>query len=57
MDSTERKDYILNTLGTKHSVRINELSKELKVTRETIRRDLYLLGGEEESRKSMVERF
>jgi DeoR family glycerol-3-phosphate regulon repressor len=45
MNSTERKDYILNTLGTKHSVRINELSKELKVTRETIRRDLYLLEG------------
>ncbi|MGM0168604.1 hypothetical protein IGI39_004359 [Enterococcus sp. AZ135] len=46
MNSTERKDYILNTLDTKHSVRINELSKELKVTRETIRRDLYLLEGE-----------
>ena len=37
MNSIERKDYILTILDTKHSVRINELSKELKVTRETIR--------------------
>lgn len=46
MKSTERKDYILNTLDSKHAVRINELSKELKVTRETIRRDLYHLEDE-----------
>lgn len=46
MNPTERKDYILTTLDTKHSVRINELSKELKVTRETIRRDLYTLEDE-----------
>lgn len=46
MNSIERKDYILTILDTKHSVRINELSKELKVTRETIRRDLYTLEDE-----------
>lgn len=43
MNSVERKDYILDTLDMKHAVRINELSKELKVTRETIRKDLYTL--------------
>lgn len=46
MNSVERKDYILDTLDMKHAVRINELSKELKVTRETIRRDLYTLEDE-----------
>ncbi|MBO1305999.1 DeoR/GlpR transcriptional regulator [Enterococcus sp. 669A] len=43
MNSTQRKEYILDSLDTKHSVRINELSKNLKVTRETIRRDLNTL--------------
>ncbi|WP_270327102.1 DeoR/GlpR family DNA-binding transcription regulator [Enterococcus malodoratus] len=46
MNSVERKDYILDTLDMKHAVRINELSKELKVTRETIRKDLYTLEDE-----------
>lgn len=46
MNSTERKEYILDSLDTKHSVRINELSQYLKVTRETIRRDLKTLEKE-----------
>lgn len=46
MNSTDRKEYILDILDAKHSVRINELSKELKVTRETIRKDLYTLEDE-----------
>ncbi|EOH94424.1 DeoR/GlpR family DNA-binding transcription regulator [Enterococcus pallens] len=46
MNSTERKEYILDSLDTKHSVRINELSQNLKVTRETIRRDLNTLEKE-----------
>ncbi|MBO0457123.1 DeoR/GlpR transcriptional regulator [Enterococcus hulanensis] len=46
MNSIERKEYILGMLDSEHSVRINELSQELKVTRETIRRDLYTLEDE-----------
>ncbi|GCF92547.1 DeoR family transcriptional regulator [Enterococcus florum] len=46
MNSTERKEYILDSLDTNRSVRINELSKNLKVTRETIRKDLYTLEKE-----------
>lgn len=46
MNSIERKDYILSVLDRNHSVKINKLSKELKVTRETIRRDLYTLEDE-----------
>ena len=43
MNSEERRDYIIKELEENHTVKILELSKELKVTRETIRKDLYLL--------------
>ncbi|MHC5227266.1 DeoR/GlpR family DNA-binding transcription regulator [Enterococcus sp. LJL99] len=43
MNSNQRKEYILSILEAERSVRINELSRELKVTRETIRKDLYTL--------------
>ncbi|WP_379946803.1 DeoR/GlpR family DNA-binding transcription regulator [Enterococcus devriesei] len=46
MNQIERKKYILDLLDSERAVRINELSKNLKVTRETIRRDLYSLEDE-----------
>lgn len=46
MNAQERKDYILDILKKNHSVKILKLSKELRVTRETIRKDLYELEKE-----------
>jgi DeoR/GlpR family transcriptional regulator of sugar metabolism len=43
MNSEARKEYILEKLNMNHSVKIQELSKQLKVTRETVRKDLYTL--------------
>lgn len=43
MDGTSRQQAIVNILKEDNSVKILELSKRLKVTRETIRRDLYEL--------------
>ena len=43
MNSEERRDFIIRELEENHTVKILELSKRLKVTRETIRKDLYLL--------------
>ncbi|ELB05488.1 MULTISPECIES: DeoR/GlpR family DNA-binding transcription regulator [Enterococcus] len=46
MNSNNRREYILNKLEKDHSVKIQELSKEMKVTRETVRRDLYQMESE-----------
>nr|WP_321292360.1 DeoR/GlpR family DNA-binding transcription regulator [uncultured Trichococcus sp.] len=46
MNSEARKEYILKKLEENHSVKIQDLSRQLKVTRETIRKDLYLLEKE-----------
>lgn len=46
MNSSNRREYILNKLEKDHSVKIQELSKEMKVTRETIRRDLYQMESD-----------
>ncbi|MEI5990154.1 hypothetical protein A5881_001647 [Enterococcus termitis] len=46
MNAQDRKDYILDILKKNHSVKILKLSKELRVTRETIRKDLYELEKE-----------
>lgn len=43
MNSTDRKAFIVDYLEKNYSVKINQLSKDLKVTRETIRKDLYEL--------------
>lgn len=43
MNTETRREYILKKLEENRSVKILELSKSLKVTRETIRRDLYVL--------------
>lgn len=46
MNSTDRKTYIIDYLEENYSVKINQLSKDLKVTRETVRKDLYELEKE-----------
>ncbi|WP_164508367.1 DeoR/GlpR family DNA-binding transcription regulator [Companilactobacillus kedongensis] len=46
MDGTARKNYIIKMMKDSNSVKILELSKKLKVTRETIRHDLYDLEKE-----------
>lgn len=43
MNSEERREFIIKELEENHAVKILDLSKRLKVTRETIRKDLYLL--------------
>ena len=43
MNSEERRTFIIRELEENHAVKILDLSKRLKVTRETIRKDLYLL--------------
>lgn len=43
MNSDERKDLILNYLQEKKKVKIIEISSKLKVSRETVRKDLYEL--------------
>ncbi|WP_379946800.1 DeoR/GlpR family DNA-binding transcription regulator [Enterococcus devriesei] len=43
MNSQSRREYIINQLEENHTVKILELSTQLKVTRETIRKDLYYL--------------
>ncbi|MBO1305997.1 DeoR/GlpR transcriptional regulator [Enterococcus sp. 669A] len=43
MNSEARREYIINQLEENHTVKILELSQQLKVTRETIRKDLYFL--------------
>lgn len=43
MNLEARREYILKQLEENNVVKIQELSKQLKVTRETVRRDLYLL--------------
>lgn len=46
MNSDERKKYILTSLDNQQTVKINELSKTMDVTRETVRKDLYHLEDE-----------
>ncbi|GCF92545.1 DeoR family transcriptional regulator [Enterococcus florum] len=43
MNSEARRDLIIKELEENHTVKILELSQQLKVTRETIRKDLYYL--------------
>ena len=43
MNSEERREFIIKELEENHAVKILDLSKRLKVTRETIRKDLYHL--------------
>ena len=43
MNSADRKKFIVDYLEENYSVKINQLSKDLKVTRETVRKDLYEL--------------
>lgn len=43
MNSAARRDFIIKELEENHTVKILELSRQLKVTRETIRKDLYFL--------------
>lgn len=51
MNSTDRKNHIIECLNKNHIVKIIQLSKELKVTRETIRKDIYELAEEGVIRK------
>ncbi|HEX9703517.1 MAG TPA: DeoR/GlpR family DNA-binding transcription regulator [Rhodospirillales bacterium] len=52
MLAEERRDQILSILGEKGSVSVNELYRRLKVSRETIRRDITRLAAEHRLRKT-----
>ncbi len=52
MLAEQRRDLILNILGEKGSVSVNELFRRLKVSRETIRRDITRLAAESRLRKT-----
>ncbi|SJZ38248.1 transcriptional regulator, DeoR family [Pilibacter termitis] len=52
MNATERKEFILNYLHDNHSLKINKLSEQLDVTRETLRKDIYELEEEGHVRKT-----
>lgn len=52
MNSAARRDFIIKELEENHTVKILELSRQLKVTRETIRKDLYFL-----EKKGLLRRF
>ncbi len=52
MDSTARQNEILRVLKENNSIKILELSSLLRVSRETIRNDLYLL-----EKKGLVKKF
>lgn len=43
MNANNRQKFIMDYLEKNYSVKINQLSKDLKVTRETVRKDLYEL--------------
>ena len=49
MHAVERKDYILDSLKTNKIVQVSDLSKEMGVTEETIRRDLEKLEKDSQS--------
>ena len=52
MLAEERRDRILSILGEKGSVSVNELYRRLKVSRETIRRDITRLAAAHKLRKT-----
>ena len=52
MLAEQRRDQILDILTEKGSVSVNELFRRLKVSRETIRRDITRLGAERRLRKT-----
>ena len=52
MLAEERRDQILSILGEKGSVSVNELYRRLRVSRETIRRDITRLAAEHRLRKT-----
>ncbi|MEE9317018.1 MAG: DeoR/GlpR family DNA-binding transcription regulator [Rhodospirillales bacterium] len=52
MLAEQRRHQILNILREKGSVSVNELFRRLKVSRETIRRDITRLAGENKLRKT-----
>lgn len=52
MLAEQRRDKILNILSDKGSVSVNELFRRLKVSRETIRRDITRLAAESRLRKT-----
>lgn len=52
MNVSDRRTYILDYLNKHHSLKINDLVKELDVTRETLRKDLYFLEEEGLVRKT-----
>lgn len=57
LNAAERKEKIIEILKEKKAVKILSLSKMLKVTRETIRKDLYELEKEGLIKKFMAELF
>jgi DeoR family transcriptional regulator, glycerol-3-phosphate regulon repressor len=48
----QRRTFILETLSTRGSVSVSELHRRLEVSRETIRRDITRLAGENKLRKT-----
>ncbi len=52
MLAEQRRDHILSILGEKGSVSVTELYRRLKVSRETIRRDITRLANESRLRKT-----
>ena len=45
MDASERKNFILDKINQNGIVKISDISNELSVSRETIRKDIYQLGN------------
>ena len=44
MEVMQRQKYILDQLNQRGTIRIAEISKEINVSRETIRKDIYNLS-------------